>query len=149
MSIEHLYFPAGGDVLYTIAAADVEDRRSGFTIFGGDQHNAVGASCTIDCSGDCVFQDTDVLDVVAIEILPQAGAKRKSVYDIQRGATSAQRTQAPHIDLKLASGYARGLSGGDTWRLPHQQAGRVGCRDILCRCQVDAGDRPCHLSSAL
>ena len=66
-SIEGLLFIPDVIIVGTLLIGQVYLGLAGFTIFGGDEHNAVGCPRTIQRSGRGILQDGKALDVIRIQ----------------------------------------------------------------------------------
>jgi len=107
----------------------------GRTSFGGNQHNTIGTTGTVNSVGCGVFQHTDAFDVLGIDRRHTA-IKRSSVHNVQGSITGAHRADTANTDCSCVAGLtATGVNCLYTCNLAGQGIGNVRnlpCGNVFC-----------------
>ena len=112
------------------------------TALGGDQNHTVGSTATIDRSCGSVFQHGDALDVVRVEHRNRVRRVREvrvvtavdgdAIDNVQRTATSVDRTDTANANLRSRARLTRGLR--------HLHTGELTAEHLIDRNRGDVGN---------
>ena len=131
--------------VHTPLGVHIEHRLAVTGSLGGNHHDTIGTSGTVESIGSRVLEDCHGLDIARVEVVEVSGI-RHSVHNPQRAVPRIEGAEAPDTDFRIRTRLSGSVGQLHTGHLSGQRLRYVG---LLALRDVLGLDRSCRAGEGL